>query len=437
MGTLWKAADLVLGREVAIKVLLGHRVDDEYARERFQREARLLAMLRHPGITVIHDYGDHDGQPFIVMELLTGRDLEQVMRGHRHGLPAGQAVELAAAHKQGVTHRDIKPANLFLQEGPVHDGRQLKVCDFGIAKDIAASSITDTGQAVGTPPFLAPEVWLGKPNSAKSDLYALGCVLYELLTGKPPFPVHLDRVKLRERHLTQFPPPPVGVPPRLGQLVTQLLAKDPDERPASAATVATDLRAIATGLAAPGPPPAPPPVVPPAASPVWPRPVGVPPHEPTITSADPTVRYTPPLAPEAPGQAGSADGSRPGPWTSAIRAAAWLLAVTTVIACLGIAAAGWAPMARLWVLVPAAAYTLIGALAVGRSRTRAGPASPGSIGRAPGIRTSGALGSFAVAEVAAILLVTLSGTPQAWAAAIMTLSWMSGVLLTTVFGDEK
>jgi tRNA A-37 threonylcarbamoyl transferase component Bud32 len=448
MGTLWRASDVVLGREVAIKLLLGHIVDDQITRERFQREARLLAMLRHPGITVVYDYGDHDGQPFIVMELLTGRDLEQIMRDHRRGLPLAQAADitaqaadaLEAAHKQGITHRDIKPANLFLQDGPVHDGRRLKVCDFGIARDLAATSITNAGQAIGTPAFLAPEVWQGQPNSAKSDLYALGCVLYELLTGKPPFSVHHDRQTLYKLHLTETPRPPRGVPPRLSQVVAQMLAKDPDERPASAATVAAELRAIATAAgtqeaserapAAPVPPvPRPSPVL---RAPARLQPsaalVPPPPHF-QARPADPTVRYTLPLPPgegQWPGQAQQPDESarpRPTRWTRAIWAAAWLL-FATVTACAGLAVAGWVPTARLWVLVPAAAYTLTGALAVSRAAT------------APGPKAAAAVPSFALAEAAAILLVTSVGPPEAWAA-IMTLFWMGGILLTTSHGNDQ
>jgi serine/threonine protein kinase len=433
MGTLWKASDLVLGREVAVKLLLGHIVNDEITRERFHREARLLAMLRHPGITVVYDYGDHDGQPFIVMELLTGRDLEQVMRDHHRGLPLAEAVDIAAqaadaleaAHKQGITHRDIKPANLFLQDGPVHDGRRLKVCDFGIARDLGTATITDAGQAIGTPAFLAPEVWQGKPNSAKSDLYALGCVLYELLTGKPPFAVHHDRQTLMRLHLTETPRPPRGVPPRLSQLVAQMLAKDPDERPASAATIAAELRAIAAAAAtreaterAPSAPAPPVPTVP--------APPGPPPPLFQAPPFNPTLRYTEPLLPPLPREPQSPPGQsqQPGEPTQeawAVRATAWLLFATTAA---GIAVAGWGPTARLWVLVPAAAYTLTGALAVSRMAIPAGR------------KATAALAFFAVAEAAAVLFATSAGPPEAWAP-IMALSWMGGIALSISHGNDQ
>ncbi|QKG25667.1 serine/threonine-protein kinase [Actinomadura verrucosospora] len=276
MGEVWRAVDTRLRRQVAVKALPAELADVPGAMERFEREAEAAAALQHPGITVVFDVGrTEDGLAYLVMELLEGEDLQTVMRRSPGGLPVGEAAALAvqladalaAAHSRGIVHRDIKPANLFV----LADGR-LKLCDFGIAGLAdAATRLTQDGGSVGTPLYMAPEQFRGEAADFRSDLYAFGCVLHELLTGGPPFRSGTGLPGLLYAHLNE-PPPRAGavrpdVPPQLERLVLDLLAKDVDQRPASAAAVASFLRAEAQGTAAPLPAPqpvAPPPGPPPA-----------------------------------------------------------------------------------------------------------------------------------------------------------------------------
>jgi hypothetical protein len=250
MGEVWRARDLELLRDVAIKILLDANSAQHYL-TRFQREAQVMARLQHPGITVVHDVGRQENHLFIVMELLTGRNLGAILAEHPHGLPAGRALALAiqaadalaVAHAGGVVHRDLKPTNLFVQPGD-----WLKICDFGIARDIEAASLTLGSDIFGTPAYMSPEQWNGTATDARSDLYSLGCVLYAMLTGRPPFPVGQPLPALMYQHLTA-PPAPLrhsnqSIPGSLDALVLSLLAKNRDDRPASAALVAATLRRI-------------------------------------------------------------------------------------------------------------------------------------------------------------------------------------------------
>ena len=254
MGEVWRGVDLRLRRPVAIKILPVELAADRTAAERFRGEAETSAALQHPGITVIFDVDEHPSEQgrllFLVMELLTGQDLGTLLAGHPGGLPIGQAVTLAtqtadalaAAHAHGIVHRDIKPANLFL----LNDGR-VKICDFGIARLADATTrLTAIGGFIGTPLYMAPEQFRGGELSARVDLYALGCVLYELLTGTPPFIRDTGAAALMYQHLNAAPGPlrarRPDVPAALEKVTLQLLAKDPGERPASAAAVAALLR---------------------------------------------------------------------------------------------------------------------------------------------------------------------------------------------------
>jgi len=263
MGEVWRALDESLGRRVAVKCLKpagssGHEGDAGFARvlqERFRREARVAAALQHRGITVVHDFGEHDGVLFLVMELLDGRNLLQVLDdARRHPLPVPDitdiaeqvAAALAYTHAQGVVHRDLKPANIIrLTDGAV------KICDFGIARlghDIGFTSrLTGTGVAMGTPHYMSPEQIGNSEVDERSDLYSLGCVLYELATGRPPFDLG-DPWSILVAHRDTAPGPPRAqrpeLPADLERLVLDLLAKDPEDRPQDAADVAGRLKAM-------------------------------------------------------------------------------------------------------------------------------------------------------------------------------------------------
>lgn len=245
MGEVWLGRDSsLLRRDVAVKVL--PPLMGSGAVRRFQREASTLAMLQHPGITVVHDAGEHDGCLFIVMELLRGHDLARLLADHRVPLPLERAlnvarqtaVALAAAHGSGVVHRDLKPANLFVQPGD-----QVKICDFGIARTAHDSVVlTTAGRVVGTPLYMSPEQWHGAEIDARTDLYSLGCVLYELLAGRPPFRTQGSVFALMHQHLEGLPTPlrerRPDLPEHLANLVLRMLAKDPAERPDALAVAA-------------------------------------------------------------------------------------------------------------------------------------------------------------------------------------------------------
>jgi len=250
MGEVWQGVDDQLGRPVAVKVLREDLSDPELT-ERFRREARIAARLQHPGITVVHDVGADNGRLFIVMELLRGRDLAAILAREPAGLPIDATVSLTlqaaealqAAHASQVVHRDLKPANLF-----VLDGGQLKICDFGIAWAVdSTTNLTVAGQLIGTPDFMSPEQCQGQQVDERSDLYSLGCVLYSLLTGQPPFAGnHLWAIL--SQHLYAVPTAPQAIRPDiplgLNDLVLAMLAKDPADRPAGASQVVAALRPL-------------------------------------------------------------------------------------------------------------------------------------------------------------------------------------------------
>ena len=199
--------------------------------------------------TVTPSNNAHDGQLFIVTELLSGQDLGKVLAAHPGGLPLDQVLDfgiqladaLAAAHGRGIIHRDLKPANLFVQADGRLPGGRLKVCDFGLARDLASSStVTRAGEVFGTPAYMAPEQWRAEAASPGADLYAVGCILHELVTGRVPFEGH-SLPALMAQHLTQPPVPPRDLKPdtpaALNDLVLSLLSKEAASRPASAAEV--------------------------------------------------------------------------------------------------------------------------------------------------------------------------------------------------------
>lgn len=259
MGEVWRAHDPQLDREVAIKFLRAHPDAGGRALERFRREGRVTAGFQHQGIAQVFDSGAQGGQLYLVMELIRGRNLAEVLREQPAGLPVRQAVDLAAqvadalayAHGTGIVHRDVKPANLMLVPGD-----RIKVCDFGIAGYVRADSgLTREGSFVGTPDYMAPEQWRSPRVDGRADLYALGCVLFALLTGRPPFATGGGLWVAMAHHL-QTPPPQLGslrpdIPEDLDRLVSELLGKDPAGRPADAATVAERLRNVGRGRPAP------------------------------------------------------------------------------------------------------------------------------------------------------------------------------------------
>lgn len=259
MGVVFRAWDDRLQRPLAVKLLPRSLRADEASRRRFLNEARAASALEHPAICTIYDLGEtDDGQPFIAMAYYAGRTLEQ--RLAEGPVPVGEAVRwtlqvaqgLGRAHAAGIIHRDVKPSNLLLTE----DG-QIKILDFGVAKLEAGTAATLSGTRLGTPAYMAPEQARGEPVDGRADLFSLGAVLHELLTGARPFQGETPAAALAAVLFSE--PPPVtgsrpGVSPELDRIVRRCLAKDREARYASAQELARELEAVLQGSAA-GPPP--------------------------------------------------------------------------------------------------------------------------------------------------------------------------------------
>jgi eukaryotic-like serine/threonine-protein kinase len=252
MADVYLAEDEVLGRKVAIKILNDRHAGDEQFVERFRREAQSAAALSHPNVVAIYDRGDSEGTYYIAMELLDGRNIKELIVA-RGPAPPKIVVEytrqilaaLAYSHKHGIVHRDIKPHNVVVDG----EGR-VKVTDFGIARG-GASQMTEVGSIVGTAQYLSPEQARGEAVDPRSDLYSLGIVMYELLTGSVPFTGD-SPVEIAMKHLSAIPATPSevreGVPRELDLVVMRALAKDPDDRYASAEEMDADLERIQRGL---------------------------------------------------------------------------------------------------------------------------------------------------------------------------------------------
>jgi beta-lactam-binding protein with PASTA domain/predicted Ser/Thr protein kinase len=253
MADVYLAEDEELGRRVAIKILNERHASDDQFVERFRREAKNAAGLSHPNIVQIYDRGEAEGTYYIAMEYLEGRTLKEAAT-ERGPLPVGEAIAYARqilgalgfAHRKGLVHRDIKPHNALID----HDGR-VKVTDFGIARAGAASQMTEAGSIIGTAQYLSPEQARGGVVDHRSDLYSLGIVLYELLTGTVPFTGDTP-VEIAMKHLSSVPDAPSSrrsdLPRALDQVVLRALAKDHDERYGSAEEMDAELARVAEGL---------------------------------------------------------------------------------------------------------------------------------------------------------------------------------------------
>jgi len=266
MGTVYRAKQSLMGRDVAVKILRSDRAVDEVSRARFLREARANSLLTSPNTVTVFDFGQGDtGDFYLAMELLEGESLgHRIKRLGRIGVDesidtAKQALRsLAEAHAKGIIHRDLKPDNLFYARVRTNEKYEeiVKVLDFGIAKmlqvdaDPEMNAIeTQAGTVFGTPRYMSPEQAQGKPLDSRSDLYSLGVILYHMLTGKPPF-TDDDAIVVMARHIKTTPrplsevAPDARIPPELESLVMRVLAKEPERRPESADVFSVELSRV-------------------------------------------------------------------------------------------------------------------------------------------------------------------------------------------------
>jgi beta-lactam-binding protein with PASTA domain/tRNA A-37 threonylcarbamoyl transferase component Bud32 len=265
MAEVYRARDIRLDRIVAVKTLREDLARDQTFQARFRREAQSAASLNHPSIVAVYDTGeDISGPthvPYIVMEYVDGRTLRELLRDDRRLLPEraleitdGVLRALDYSHRNGIVHRDIKPGNVMLTRNA-----EVKVMDFGIARAVSDSqaTMTQTAQVIGTAQYLSPEQARGERVDARSDLYSTGCLLYELLTGRPPFTGD-SPVAIAYQHVRENPVPPSQIdpeiPPWADSIVLKAMAKDPAERYQSAAEMRTDIQRALSGVPVAAPP---------------------------------------------------------------------------------------------------------------------------------------------------------------------------------------
>src|SRR5690349_5649784 len=252
MGVIYRATELRLGREVALKLIATEQASDPDVRERFEREARLTASIEHPNVVPVYAAGEEDGHLYLIMRYVPGTDLHHLLRQEGRLAPARAASIVAqvaealdAAHASGLVHRDVKPANVLI------GGEHAYLSDFGITRVQASDTrITDSGNWVGTVDFMSPEHLRGEPTDARADVYALGCVLYTALTGTPPYRRGTVPATITA-HLHEPPPRPSmeapGVPEAFDAVIARALAKDPADRYPSAGDLGRAARAAAAG----------------------------------------------------------------------------------------------------------------------------------------------------------------------------------------------
>ncbi len=316
MAAVYRAADTVLQRDVALKILYPHYSDDPAVVERFKREAVTAASLTHPHIVAVYDVGEQEGMVFIAMQLLTGRTLQDWLQESGTmsldallDVLAPVAEALDYAHARGVIHRDVKPGNIFLSDAA--EGPRVLLTDFGIAKQLAAPGLTTTGALIGTPDYMAPEQIAGGPVGPPSDVYALGMLVYRALTGRRAFDGSAQDVLLGHLYGQLTPPSQLNpaLPPGLDAVLARATARDPNDRYQSAGAFVRDLRLVAQGAGEatlPGPTPA---LALAGAAPAL--------QTPFLASSAPGATTAAPPGPGAP----PGRGMRSGPWLAVVAAA--------------------------------------------------------------------------------------------------------------------